>query len=210
MSTQGPFRLYFRSRLNALIAAGCGVVLVAALVLFRGNAGAAIGGAVVVYAAVTAVVFYSRRGAKAVVAERDQDTRSANLAKVAEAAKLRERLAVMRLGDEEVRKAVELVLLTSGQYLEKARETGMFSPRASDAIRRALEICQAFVGELDEQSTEHRYAVADGDEGADMRGRSIEALKGCAVEIRARSLEDLGGVDGTEKLSIIEDLEERK
>jgi hypothetical protein len=210
MQARSPFRLYLRSRLNAIVAAASGVLLVAGLVFFRGNAAAAIAGALVVYAAATAALFFSRRGAREVVAKRDEDTRAANLAKVEEAAKARERLAVMRLGDEEVRRGVELVLLVSGQYIEKAREVGMYSPRANDAIRRALEICQAFVGELDEQSTEHRYGTADGDEAANVRGRSIEALKGCAAEIRARSLDDLGGADGTEQLAVIEEMEERK
>jgi hypothetical protein len=210
MAAKNPFLLYLRSRLNGVVAIACGALFLVGLVFFRGNPAAVAGGAAVLYGAATAILFFSRRGAAAVVAETEQDMRAANLARLAETAKLRDRLAVMRIGDEGVRQAVELVLLVSGQYLERARELASWSPRASDQVRQALEICQAFLGELDESSTERRYGTADGDEGAEVRGRTIEALKACAGAIRSHGLADLGGLDGTEAIAVIEETEGRK
>jgi hypothetical protein len=210
MAAQKPFLLYLRSRLNVAVVVASLAVLVAALVLFRGRLLAAIGGAVALYAAVTVLLFFSRRGATAVVAGADADRAASVRRKLDEAAALRQRIAVLRLGDEELRRAVENFLLVSGQYLEKARTAGSWSPQANDRIRQALEICQIYLGEKDESSTEKRYGTADGDEDADVHGRSIAAIRECAAAIRQHALDDLGGLDGTEQLGLIEEMEGKK
>jgi hypothetical protein len=210
MAAQKPFLLYLRSRLNVAVVVASLAVLVAALVLFRGRLLAAIGGAVALYAAVTVLLFFSRRGATAVVAGADADRAASVRRKLDEAAALRQRIAVLRLGDEELRRAVENFLLVSGQYLEKARTAGSWSPQANDRIRQALEICQIYLGEKDESSTEKRYGTADGDEDADVHGRSIAAIQECAAAIRQHALDDLGGLDGTEQLGLIEEMEGKK
>jgi Ca2+/Na+ antiporter len=210
MAVQRPFLLYLRSRLNVAVAVASLAVLVAGLVLLRGRLLAVIGVAVALYAAVTVLLFFSRRGATAVVAEADADRASSIRRRLDEAAALRQRIAVLRLGDEELRRAVENFLLASGQYLEKARATGSWSPQANDRIRQVLEICQIYLGEKDESSTEKRYGTADGDEDADVRGRSIAAVRECAAAIRQHSLDDLGSLDGTEQLGLIEEMEGKK
>jgi len=210
MAVQKPFLLYLRSRLNVAVAVVSLAALVAGLVFFRGRLLAAIGGAAALYAAVTALLFFSRRGATAVVAEADADRAASIRKKLDEAAALRQRIAVLRLGDEELRRTVENFLLVSGQYLEKARASGGWSPHANDKIRQALEVCQVYLGEKDESSTEKRYGTADGDEDADVRGRSIAAIRECAAAIRQHALDDLGGLDGTEQLGLIEEMEGKK
>jgi len=210
MAVQKPFLLYLRSRLNVTVAVASFAILVAGLVFFRGMFVAVVGGAAALYAAVTALLFFSRRGATAVVAEADADRAASARKKLDEAAALRQRLAVLRLGDEELRRAVEGFLLVSGQYLEKARASGGWSPKANDRIRQALEVCQAYLGEKDESSTEKRYGAADGDENADVRGRSIAAIREGAAAIRRHALDDLGGLDGTEQIGLIEEMEGKK
>ena len=210
MAVQKPFLLYLRSRLNVIIAVASLALAVAGLAFFRGQAIAVIGGAVVIYALLTTLLFFSRRGATAVVAEADADRAASIRKKLDEAAALRQRIAVLRLGDEELRLSVENLLLVSGQYLEKARASGTWSPHANDRIRQALEVCQIYLGEKDESSTEKRYGTADGDEGADVRGRSIAAIRECAAAIRKHTLNDLAGLDGTEQLGIIEEMEGKK
>ncbi len=210
MAAQKPFRLYLRSRLNVTVAVASLALAVAGLVFFRGQAIPVIGAVVALYAILTALIFFSRRGAAEVVAEADEDRTAATLAKLDEAAATRQRIAVLRLGDDELRMAVENLLLVSGQYLEKGRESGTWSPQANDRIRQALEVCQIYLGEKDESSTEKRYGTPDGDEDADVRGRSIAAISECAAAIRKHTLNDLVGVDGTEKLGIIEEMEGKK
>jgi hypothetical protein len=210
MAVQKPFLLYLRSRLNVIVAVASLAILVAGLVVFRGPAVAVIGGTAALYAAATVLLFFSRRGATVVVAEADADRAASIRKKLDEAAALRQRIAVLRLGDEELRLAVESFLLVSGQYLEKARASGSWSPHANDRIRQALEVCQIYLGEKDESSSEKRYGTADGDENADVRGRSIAAIRECAAAIRRHALNDLAGLDGTEQLGLIEEMEGKK
>jgi hypothetical protein len=210
MAVKNPFLLYLRSRLNVTVAVASLAILVAGLVFVRGQAVPVLGGVVTLYAALTAILFFSRRGAAAVVAEAEEDRAASVRARLDEAAGIRGRLAVLRLGDEELRLAVENLLLVSGQYLEKARGTGSWSPHANERIRQALEVCQAYLGEADESSTEKRYGTHDGDEDADVRGRSIAAIRECAAAIRKHTLNDLDGLDGTEQIGIIEESEEKR
>jgi hypothetical protein len=210
MAVQRPFILYLRSRLNVTVAVASLAIAVAGLVMIRGLALLAVGGAAGLYAVLTAILFFSRRGAAEVVAEADEDRAASIRKKIDEAAATRQRLAVLRLGDEELRLAVENLLLVSGQYLEKARASTTWSPHANDRIRQALEVCQIYLGEKDESSTEKRYGTPDGDEDADVRGRSIAAIRECAAAIRKHTLNDLAGLDGTEQLGIIEEMEGRK
>jgi len=207
MAVRKPFLLYLRSRLNVTVAVASLALLAAGLALFRGRGVAVAGAAVALYAIATLLVFFSRRGAAQVVAEADQDRSASIRRKLDDAAAIRQRIAVLRLGDEDLRLAVENLLLVSGQYLEKARSSGSWSPHANDRIRQALEVCQIYLGEMDESSTEKRYGTADGDEDADVRGRSIAAIRECAAAIRRHTLDDLVDLDGTEKLGIIEEME---
>ncbi len=210
MAVQKPFLLYLRSRLNITVAVASLALAVAGLVFFRGQAISVIAGAVVLYALITALLFFSRRGAAEVVTEAEQNQAAANRKKLDEAAAIRQRISVLRLGDEDLRLAVENFLLVSGQYLERARESGTWSPQANDRIRQALEVCQIYLGEKDETSTETRYGTPDGDENADVRGRSIAAIRDCSAAIRKHVVNDLVGLDGTEKLGIIEETEGKR
>jgi hypothetical protein len=210
MAVEKPFLLYLRSRLNVIVAVASLALAVAGLAFFRGQVIAVIGGTVALYAILTAILFFSHRGAAEVVAEADEDRATSIRKKLDEAAATRSRLAVLRLGDEELRLAVENFLLVSGQYLEKARESLSWSPQANDRIRQVLEVCQIYLGEKDESSTEKRYGTPDGDENADVRGRSIAAIRESAAAIRKDTLNDLAGLDGTEQLGIIEEMEGKK
>jgi hypothetical protein len=207
MAVQKPFLLYLRSRLNVTVAVASLAALAAGLALFRGNALPVFAAVAALYAAATALLFLSRRGAGAVVAEADRDRAAADRKKIDEAAAVRQRIAVLRLGDEDLRLAVENFLLVSGQYLETARAAGAWSPKAHERIRQVLEICQVWLGEKDESSTEKRYGTPDGDENADVHGRSLAAIRECAAAIRKDTLNDLAGLDGTEQLGIIEEME---
>jgi hypothetical protein len=207
MAVRKPFHLYLRSRLNVTVAVASLALFAAGLALFRGQVFAVAGAVVALYAIITLLFFFSRRGAAQVVAEADQDRSASIRRKLDEAAAIRQRIAVLRLGDEDLRLAVENLLLVSGQYLEKARSSGSWSPHANDRIRQALEVCQIYLGEKDESSTEKRYSTADGDEDADVRGRSIAAIRECAAAVRKHTVDDLVELDGTEKLGIIEEME---
>jgi hypothetical protein len=108
-------------------------------------------------------------------------------------------------------KAVEYFLQESGAYLEKCRELGSYSPLANERIERALEICQVFLGELDESATGRRYGVPMEGEGPSEAGeRFARDIMECATVIKQRVDEDLVGLTGEERLSIMKELEGKK
>jgi hypothetical protein len=213
MPVKKPFLLYLRSRLNLVVSIVASVAFLMFLVFFGpwGKIAALV--VLVVYLIATALLFFSRRGASEVVAESEEDRLKAIRAKIDRYSGIRDRIAVLRIGDEGMRKAVELFLLVSGDYIQKCRELASYSPEANERIERALEVCQVFLGEMDESSTERRYGTAarGADETPeDFAARSIQAMGECAALIKDRAVRDLEGSSGAERLAIMKELEDGK
>lgn len=212
MPPKSPFLLYLRSRLSATLAVGGAALVVLAIILLRESSLVPVLGIVVAYAIVTVILFFSRQGAREIVRE-NQEARQARIRqKISAMEQLRQRISVLRLGDERISKAIEYFLQESGSYLEKCRELASYSPLANERIERVLEICQVFLGERDEESTGRRYGVpgsaeAPTSEAADGFARDI---LGCARVIKERTVEDVLGGSGAERLEIAKELEESK
>jgi hypothetical protein len=210
MPVQRPFLLYLRSRLNLALAATGALLVVLSLVFLRSFAAVPILVICLAYAGLTFALFFSRRGAREVVAESDEERTKQTREKIARFAGIRDRIAVLRLGDERMAKAVEYFLQESGSYLEKCRQLCLISPLADERIERVLEICQVFLGERDESATQKRYRLAGEATPADpAEGLSRDILE-CARVIKERTTEDLLGISGEERLSIMKELEEKK
>ncbi len=211
MPVQRPFLLYLRSRLNLGVSIAAGCLVVGSLLILRPHAFVPIVAIVAAYAGATFALFFSRKGAAEIVAESEGDRQAQTRKKIDSLAQVRERVSVLRLGNERVAKAVEYFLLESGSYLEKCRELGSYSPLANERIERVMEICQVFLGELDEGSTGRRFGVTPGgDPAADPAEGFARDIVECAEVIKQRTTEDLLGVSGKEKLSIMKELEEKK
>jgi hypothetical protein len=129
-------------------------------------------------------------------------------AKIDAVSAVRERISVLRIGDERMAKAIELFLLESGAYLEKCRELSSYSPLANERVERVLEICQVYLGERDEDATARRYALPDAP--ADPAESFARDITECASVIHERVTEDLLGTSGRDRLSIMKELEEKK
>ena len=212
MPPKHPFLLYLRSRLSIALAATGAALVVLSLALLRGQSLIPVAVIAIVYAVVTALVFFSRSGAREIVREDDEDRLAMVRRKITHFEELRERISVLRLGDERISKAIEYFLQESGVYLEKCRELTSYSPLANERIERVLEICQVFLGERDEESTGRRYGVpgsAEAPTGDAAEGFARDILE-CAGVIRARTVEDLLGVSDRQRLEITKGLEETK
>jgi hypothetical protein len=208
MPVKHPFRLYLRSRLNVILSAAAALLIAISLLLLRPYVLAPIALILLAYAAVTAAVFFSRAGAREVVQESREDARKEIDARIARYAGIRERVAVLRLGDERVASAVEYFLQESGSYLEKCRQLGSYSPLANERIERVLDICQAFLGEKDESATGRRYGVQEeGAGGAQAAGRLADDIRECGAVIRRRVAEDLEGLTVEQRLAAMKELE---
>jgi hypothetical protein len=209
MPVTHPFLLYLRSRLNVWISGGAAALIVLSLVLFPAGLLPAVL-ILAAYAVSTLLLFFSRKGAQQVVVESGQDRLKIVREKIGGYSHIRERIAVLRIGDEDMRKAVELFLLQSGAYIEKCRELDLYSPRANKRIEDVRDICQAFLGEMDESSTERRYGLQNGESFEDFRARSVDGIMHAASDIKTWAMDDLPGVSGEDRLAIIEELEGRK
>jgi hypothetical protein len=200
-----PFLLYLRSRLNLGVSIGAGCLLVLSIAFLRAYAFLPVLGVVVAWAAVTGVLLLSRAGAREIVQESEEDLAAKIRAKIDAVSAVRERISVLRLGDERISRAVELFLLESGTYLEKCREISTYSPLANERIQRVLDICQVYLGEKDESATARRYQA--GTPAGDPAEGLAQDIKECAEVIRARITEDLLGTSGRDRLSIMKELE---
>jgi hypothetical protein len=222
MPVKNPFLLYLRSRLNFVLSIVAASLVVLSLLLLGPYALVPIAVILLAYAALTWALFFSRRGAQEVVAESEEDRRKEIARKIDASAATRERIAVLRIGDERMARAIEYFLQESGTYLEKCRELSSYSPFANERIERVLEICQVFLGERDEAATSRRYGVrvergisahdvpSDPEAAADPGERLARDITECARVIKERTTEDLLGQSGEEHLAILKELENKK
>ncbi len=212
MPIKNPFLLYLRSRLNYALSVTAAILVVLSLLFLKPYALVPIVVTLLAYLALTGALFFSRRGAKEVVAE-SEETRLKRIARKIEAsAGARERIAVLRIGDERMARAIEYFLQESGSYLEKCRELSLYSPLANERIERVLEICQVFLGERDEAATARRYGVPAGqdDAAADPGEQLARDITECARIIKERTTEDVLGLSGEDRLAIMKELENNK
>lgn len=209
MPPNNPLLLYLRSRLSAALAITSAALIVLAVVFLQGYALVPVIVVAAAYVVVTAAVFFSRRGAREIVQESEEDRLEKLRKKISSYRQLRERISVLRIGDERMAKAIEYFLQESGSYLNKCRELSSYSPLANERIERVLEICQVFLGERDEESTERRYDATAGSEKApeDPGPGFARDIMECARVIRERTVEDLLGVSDAQRLSIMKELE---
>ena len=213
MPVKNPFLLYLRSRLNSVLSIAAASLVVLSVLLLRPYALVPIAVIVLAYAALTGSLFFSRRGAQEVVAESDEGRRKETARKIDAATMTRERIAVLRIGDERVAKAIEYFLQESGSYLEKCRELSSYSPLANERIGRVFEICQVFLGERDEAATAKRYdvrvAVPEPAPAGPGEQFALDITE-CARVIKERTTQDLLGSSGEERLAIMKELENNK
>lgn len=210
MAKKTRYLLYFRSNLNLAVAAAAAALVILAFLFAPPYGPGVLAVAVSAYAVVTAFLLFSGKGAREIVGEEEEDRGKAVRAKTAHYAALRERLSVLRIGDEEVRKALEYFLLVSGEYLAACGELAGRSPAADAEIEKVLELCQIFLGEADESSTERRYEVKDGGEFQDYGRRTAAAIRESAAVVKKRTDTDLRGLTRGERMGIIEEMGDKQ
>jgi Ca2+/Na+ antiporter len=210
MSVKRPFLLFLRSRLFLRLTVIFAAAALIAFVILRQYASGIALLLLAAYIAAVTFLFFSRKGAEQIVRESERDTLKGIMAKIDAAAAVRDKIAVLRIGDGEMRKGIEYFLLASGSYIEKCRELKTYSPNADKRIQDVLDVCQVFLGGMDDSSTEKRYGVDDRESFPDVRQRSLDAVAQAAADIKNAVTTDLVGVSRTDTLSILEELEGKK
>jgi mannitol-1-phosphate/altronate dehydrogenase len=163
---------------------------------------------VLVYFFTSGLILFSRRGAQEIVNVKDEDRERLTEQIITRYENTRERISVLRIGDAEVRKTIEYFLLISGSYLEKCRELASYSPAANHAIEEALTVCQLYLEELDESSTEKRYAVHDKEDFTTYKQKTIKNIKALSQTIKEKMTRDLEGLSRQEQFEVMEELKE--
>jgi hypothetical protein len=210
MPVKRPFLLYLRSRLHLALALSAAGLIVLSVLFLRPYLAVPIVVIVTAYALLTGALFFTRRGAREIVAESEEDRLKGVREKISRYASIRERISVLRLGDERMSRAVELFLQESGSYLDTCRELNAYSPLANERIERVLEICQVSLGERDEAATGRRYGLPGSGKDAAPAEDFARDIVECAGVVKQRATEDLLGMSGEERLSIMKELEEKK
>jgi hypothetical protein len=208
MEVRRALRLYLKSPLNLALAGAAGGLLLLTLLFAPAALPLAAPLVAIAYAGLTAALFLSRRGAQAVAAEAEEERRRRILERIGRFRELRERIAYLRIGEEEMRKAVEHFLLVSGEYLDRAAELAVYSPPCNQAIEEVLEIVQIYLKELDESATERRYAVRDPRDFADYQERTLAAVRERARLIKEKAVEFFDELTPEERMRVLEEMED--
>ncbi|MBN1409287.1 MAG: hypothetical protein JW969_00485 [Spirochaetales bacterium] len=207
METKNPLILYLKSGLNRTFSIVAILALAASFIFFTGVfkwvAAASIAG---VYLVSSFILLFTRRGAKEIAGQKDQERNKQMLLKIEHYGMVRNTIARLRIGDEKVRKSLEYFLLISGNYLNKCRELITYSPLANKKIDDVQELCQIYLEELDENSTEKRYGVEDGENVDDFIQRTVNGIVEASHFIKEKISGELVGLTKEEQLQIIEEM----
>lgn len=199
--------LYLKSGLNLALVLISALLIILSFLFLPGLLQTAIPLAVLgAYLTASAAILVSRRGAREIAGEQQEQRDRETAAKIARDTALRENLARLRLPDEGLRRAIEYFLLVSGTYLEKCRELAIYSPAGSAKIEEVVQLCQVYLEERDQSSTEKRYNLPDTDGFADYKSRVINLIQAAAGSLKQLITDELTGLTGSEQIEIIEEL----
>jgi hypothetical protein len=184
-------RLYLRS------AFGLGSLLVALLVGFLpGRVLPGLGLGLAVFAALFLLGLVTGLGSRAAFAESGREAAQRAAAGLAAMADDRARLAALRLGDEELAKARDLVVLQAGRVIDGAArrkaELPGWDPAAGAALREAIEALDSWLREADETALERRFGTEDAHPFPEAAARVAGLLRDKAA-VLAKSVEELSG-----------------
>ncbi len=145
----------------------------------------------------------SKSGAKAILAEQDRERVERDTEKLAHAAALRKRLALLRVEDPALKTSIDRIVLTSGLYLDACAKGGSRDPYIEDAIEQASEVVNEYMKIVDGARIEgmigsggSRSSRRGEDTGADVAQRARTLLDGATHTIEERLALPQGGIEG--------------
>jgi hypothetical protein len=205
MRTRDFLRWYIRSPLGiAALLASIALGLLLGVTGWRASSAAGV--ALAVFLVVSLVAFFSGAGARAAVRERERDASAALNASLAAAAKLRDRISALRIPDPEIQKASSGFSFAFGEYLDACRREGTRDPAADSAAEEVLAALTVYLEEMNGTSVERRFDLPDADPFPDAKGRTLVYLSERTAYVRDRRMAVDGGLGGSDRLSIREEL----
>jgi len=136
---------FFRSPLAIGIA--CGNALLAASAAIAGIAPALLIAPlfVLVTGGELALVLLSKRGARAILNEQERERKEHDADRLEETARLRKRLALLRVENSEVKAAIERFVFAAGMYLESCAKGNARDPLVEEAVQDAAETVDGYL-----------------------------------------------------------------
>lgn len=157
-------------------------------------------------AATFAIAAATGIGPKAAVAERDRRAWAESAERLEAVKRDRDRLATMRLPDDEIGSLVMLAATRGASYLAASRNAKSRVPQAEEALADCLYVADLYLKELDAASTERRHGLDDADPFADAKGRAKAALIDRAAVIEKATRDLSGGLSPADAMDIKERL----
>ncbi|MBN2444238.1 MAG: hypothetical protein JXJ04_22950 [Spirochaetales bacterium] len=207
MSKKNTILLYGRSTLNLIISIITVGLIASSMLLFK-DAFRIIVPVVIFfsYLVITIKILSSKHGAKEILIEQEEDRINKVNKIITQYREMRDRIAFLRIGDEEVKKAINFFLLISGNYFNKCKELLTYSPEANRKIEEILELCQIYLEEYDEEITEIKFNMEDDDRVEQYKERTVKAIFDAAEIIKNKMKDDFSGITRSEKFEIIEEM----
>lgn len=183
------------------------------LALLAGFAGAALAGVwvgllsgVTSLATIFALALYSGLGPRFAAAEHERRHWLESREHLAKTKIKQQRLASLRVPDPAVKQLVELVALQAGTFISACEKAKQRDPLAEDAISESVDLVDLYLKELDDASTERRYALVDNDPFDAAIQRISAALRSKAAILEKARLDLEGGLRREDTMAIKEQL----
>ena len=181
-------------------------VAVGAAVGFAASPLAGVAACLVTEATAFAITTASGLGPKAAVAEGERRAWAEASERLEAVKRDRDRLATMRLPDDELGSLVRLAATRGASYLAASRNAKSRVPQAEEALSDCLSVADLYLKELDAASTERRHGLDDADPFADAKGRAKAALVDKAAIIEKATRDLSGGLSSADAMDIKERL----
>jgi hypothetical protein len=207
MKIAKAFLYYLRSNTNA----GLSILLLAAIavtILFGLSAIIPII-SFVVYLLISGTIFFSRRGAEAIVQERNEDFEEKSILGIERAAQRLKKLSGLRLPSGNVDRALKMLIVNTRRSIDYQRQEKFFLPKTENILEDSLNAVSACLRELDRSSLECRFG--EGSEGRiskDIEKRTAEYLLKKANEIREDRLSQLPQKSDLDSFESLEEIDQ--
>jgi FlaA1/EpsC-like NDP-sugar epimerase len=208
MKKKDLLALYFKSTLNLVLLTGTVLSGIALYLLLNGWLKMILPLAVLfLYIAITVVLLLTRGGAGAILRTQHKAREEQYLALIAKYKQVRAQVSFLRIGSEPVNKAIQYFLQISGDYLHKCEELKTYSPEANHKMDEVYQVCQIFLEEKDESSTEKRYSIEDKNDFTDYETKTVETVTRAANLIKDKMNYELHELTRKEQMEIIEEMD---
>lgn len=152
------------------------------------------------------LALYSGLGPRFAAAERERSQWAVSKERLAQASAKQKRLASLRVPDPAVRQLVDLAAMQAGLFINACEKARQRDPLGEDAITECVELVDLHLKELDDASTERRYALPDNDPFAEATERVCAALRAKVAVLEKTRMDMEGGLQREDRMAIKEQL----